>query len=154
RGGRPVHVRRPALPDHRPAGPRKGPRSVPRIRLRARRRLGHDARRDRPPLARASPAGLMFSRSADLYDAVYSFKDYAQEAERVHELVLERRPAASTLLDVACGTGRHLEQLRRWYDVTGIDLDPGLLTVARKRLPDVSLQEGDMRSFDLGRRFD
>jgi SAM-dependent methyltransferase len=96
----------------------------------------------------------VFSRSADLYDAVYSFKDYAQEAERVHELIEERRPGARTLLDVACGTGKHLEQLRRWYEVTGVDLDPGLLAVARERLPDVALHEGDMRSFDLGRRFD
>ncbi len=96
----------------------------------------------------------MFTRSADLYDAVYSFKDYAQEAERVHELIQERRPGARTLLDVACGTGKHLEQLRRWYDVTGVDLDPNLLAVARERLPDVSLHGGDMRSFDLGGRFD
>jgi SAM-dependent methyltransferase len=96
----------------------------------------------------------VFSRSADLYDAVYSFKDYAQEAGRVHELIEERRPGARTLLDVACGTGKHLEQLRRWHDVTGVDLDPNLLAVARERLPDVALHEGDMRSFDLGRRFD
>jgi SAM-dependent methyltransferase len=96
----------------------------------------------------------MFSRSADLYDAVYSFKDYAQEAERVHEVIEERRPGARTLLDVACGTGKHLEQLRRWYDVTGVDLDPNLLAVAQERLPDVPLHEGDMRSFDLARRFD
>jgi len=96
----------------------------------------------------------MFTRSADLYDAVYAFKDYAQEAERVHELIEERRPGARTLLDVACGTGKHLEQLRRWYDVTGVDLDPNLLAVARERLPDVPLHENDMRSFDLGRRFD
>jgi SAM-dependent methyltransferase len=96
----------------------------------------------------------MFTRSADLYDAVYSFKNYEQEAERVHELIEERRPGARTLLDVACGTGKHLEQLERWYDVTGVDLDPNLLAVARERLPDVPLHQADMRSFDLGRRFD
>jgi len=72
----------------------------------------------------------------------------------VHELIQERRPGARTLLDVACGTGKHLEQLRRWFDVTGVDLDPNLLEVARERLPDVALHAGDMRSFDLGRRFE
>ena len=65
----------------------------------------------------------MFSRSAEIYDTVYSFKDYAAEAERVNELIQSRRPGAASLLDVACGTGKHLEQLRRWYAVEGVDLD-------------------------------
>ena len=82
----------------------------------------------------------MFSNSARIYDAVYSFKDYRAEAERVHELIQERSPGASSLLDVACGTGKHLEQFRRWYpDVAGVDLDEGLVEVARERLDDVPL---------------
>jgi SAM-dependent methyltransferase len=96
----------------------------------------------------------VFSRSARIYDAVYSWKDYAGESARVHELVQARKPGASTLLDVACGTGTHLAELRRWYRCEGLDLDPELLAVARERLPDVPLHEGDMRDFDLGRRFD
>jgi SAM-dependent methyltransferase len=96
----------------------------------------------------------MFSRSAHIYDAIYSFKDYAAEAERVHELIAERAPGAKTLLDVACGTGTHLEQLARWYEIEGLDLDAGLLEVARERLPGVPLHEADMASFDLGRTFD
>jgi SAM-dependent methyltransferase len=96
----------------------------------------------------------VFSRSARIYDAVYSWKDYAGEAARVHELVQARKPGAATLLDVACGTGTHLAELRRWYRCEGIDLDADLLAVARERLPDVPLHQGDMRDFDLGRRFD
>lgn len=96
----------------------------------------------------------VFERSATLYDLVYGFKDYAGEAARVETIVRERRTTAHSLLDVACGTGRHLEHLRRWFDVAGIDLDPGLLAVARERLPGVPLHEADMRSFDLGRIFD
>jgi SAM-dependent methyltransferase len=97
----------------------------------------------------------MFSNSARIYDAVYAFKDYAAEAERVHELIQERTPGASSLLDVACGTGKHLEQFRRWYpDVAGVDLDEGLIEIARERLDDVPLHLADMTSFDLGRKFD
>ena len=40
----------------------------------------------------------MFSRSAHLYDAIYSFKDYAGEAETLRALVEERAPGARTLL--------------------------------------------------------
>ncbi|MFN2469705.1 MAG: class I SAM-dependent methyltransferase [Gaiellaceae bacterium] len=96
----------------------------------------------------------MFSRSARLYDAIYSWKDYQAEAERLHALVQERAPGARTLLDVACGTGAHLAELRRWYEVEGLDLDPALLAVARERLPGVPLHEADMTDFDLGRTFD
>jgi SAM-dependent methyltransferase len=96
----------------------------------------------------------MFTRSARFYDAVYSFKDYEREAAQIDELTKSRNPSAATLLDVACGTGKHLEQLQHLYRVEGLDLDPVLLEVARERLPDVPLHEGDMTSFDLEREFD
>lgn len=96
----------------------------------------------------------MFRQSARIYDAVYAWKDYAGESARVHALVQARKPGAATLLDVACGTGAHLAELRRWYRCEGLDLDPELLAVARERLPDLPMQQGDMRDFDLGRRFD
>ncbi|MEJ7803674.1 MAG: class I SAM-dependent methyltransferase [Candidatus Limnocylindria bacterium] len=96
----------------------------------------------------------MFDKSAELYDLFYNWKDYRAEAEKVRELVAARNPHARTLLDVACGTGSHLVHLRDWYTVEGIDLDPGLLTVAARRLPEVTLHEADMREFDLRRTFD
>jgi len=96
----------------------------------------------------------VFSRSARLYDAIYaSIRDYPREAAALNRLIQEHRPSARTLLDVACGTGAHLEHLSG-YEVEGLDLDPEMLAVARERLPDVPFHEGDMVAFDLGRRFD
>ena len=96
----------------------------------------------------------MFSRSARIYDAIYaSVRDYPREAAELDRLIQERRPGARTLLDVACGTGAHLEHLEG-YEVEGLDLDPEMLAVARERLPDVPFHEGDMAAFDLGERFD
>ena len=96
----------------------------------------------------------MFSRSARIYDAIYaSIRDYPREAAELDRLIQERRPGARTLLDVACGTGAHLEHLEG-YGVEGLDLDPEMLAVARERLPDVPFYEGDMAAFDLGERFD
>ncbi|OAI39763.1 hypothetical protein AYO39_02505 [Actinobacteria bacterium SCGC AG-212-D09] len=92
--------------------------------------------------------------TVEVYDALYSHKDYAAEAGAVHELIQDRCPSARTLLDVACGTGKHLERLKTWYDVEGVDLERQLLAVAAARLPGVRLHEADMRGFDLGRRFD
>ena len=97
---------------------------------------------------------LVFRRSARLYDAVYaSIRDYPREAAELDRLIQERRPGARTLLDIACGTGAHLEHLTG-YEVEGLDLDPEMLGVARERLPNVPLHEGDMADFELRKRFD
>jgi len=97
----------------------------------------------------------VFEHSARVYDLLYSFKDYEAEALDLTTLIRERNPGAASLLDVACGTGKHLELLRATFpDVAGVDLDDGLLAVAHERLPDVPLTRGDMRTFDLGRTFD
>ena len=97
----------------------------------------------------------MFSESAELYDRIYAWKDYPAEAARVRELVMAAGGRGEgTLLDVACGTGLHLQALRAHYAVEGVDLELGLIEAARRRLPDVPLHLADMRDFDLGRRFD
>lgn len=97
----------------------------------------------------------MFDKSSDLYDLIYDkFKDYAAESDHVNRLIQQEVPGARTLLDVACGTGRHLEHLTKHNECTGLDIDPGLLEVARPRNPGMELVVGDMTDFNLGRRFD
>ena len=96
-----------------------------------------------------------YGRSAELYDAIYGFKDYAAESQRVAQLIQERRAGARTLLDVACGTGKHLEHLRDHYDVEGLDASAEMLAVAARRLPGVPLHRADMfADWSLGRAFD
>jgi SAM-dependent methyltransferase len=97
---------------------------------------------------------MSYTSRPELYDLEYSFKDYAGEVETIERMVRERNADATTLLDVACGTGKHLEQLSTRFECEGADLDQGLLEVARKRVPGVPLHHADMRDFDLGRQFD
>jgi ubiquinone/menaquinone biosynthesis C-methylase UbiE len=82
----------------------------------------------------------VFSRSARIYDAVYSWKEYGRETALVYDLVQARKPGAQTLLDVACGTGAHLAELVRWYRCEGLDLEPELLAVACERLREIPLE--------------
>jgi SAM-dependent methyltransferase len=97
----------------------------------------------------------MFRKSQRFYDAVYAWKDYSSEVDRLDRIIRERHSSARTLLDVACGTGKHLELLRHRYRVEGLDLDPEMLAIAGRRLgPDVPLHAGDLAGFDLGRQFD
>jgi SAM-dependent methyltransferase len=99
----------------------------------------------------------MYDAAAQAYDVLHAArrKDYAGEAARVAGLVRERRPDAQSLLDAACGTGGHLRFLRQQFDeVEGVDGSPAMLARARERVPGVPLHHGDLRTFDLGRRFD
>lgn len=98
----------------------------------------------------------MFHGTAHVYDLIYEAagKDYARESADLHDLIQARVPGARSLLDVACGTGGHLRHLRRWYDVTGVDVDPAMVDQARTRLPGVTVVEGDMRTLAVDGRFD
>ena len=96
----------------------------------------------------------MHTRSARYYDSLYAFKDYAVAARKLIDLLDARNPRARSLLDVACGSGRHLEFLRDRYDVEGVDINPTLVQLARARCPGVPIHEADMRHLELGRRFD
>lgn len=97
---------------------------------------------------------------ADAYDRTYAFfKDYSQEAGFVRDAIRAFRPAARTVLDIACGTGTHIIELARMgFVVAGLDLDPDILQVARRKAQAqevaVELFQGDMRAFQLPRRFD
>ena len=95
-----------------------------------------------------------YGDSASVYDALCAHKDYAAAAAEIVDLVRRLNPGASTLLDVGCGTGRHLEHLRHSFEVDGLDRSPQMLELARDRCPGVEFHRGDLRDFDLGRRFD
>jgi SAM-dependent methyltransferase len=99
-------------------------------------------------------AAAFYSHSAGLFDLRYSQKNYESEAAMLSRLLDRIQPGGTTLLDVACGTGSHLAHLRGRYDVEGIDRNRDLLGIARERLGDVPLHEGEMTGFDLGRSFD
>jgi SAM-dependent methyltransferase len=97
----------------------------------------------------------MYTKSAPWYDAIYGFKDYRAESERVQALLEERLGrSGGSLLDVACGTGEHLRYLQHHFRVEGLDLNEAMLAIAREKLPEVPLQRADMLDFDLGRRYD
>jgi SAM-dependent methyltransferase len=94
---------------------------------------------------------------ARYYDLVYGDKPYDEEARFVLarlEGVLGRRP--NTLLDLACGTGRHaVEFVELGIDVTGVDVNPELIERARDRLPGAEFVVQNMAELDLGEaRFD
>jgi ubiquinone/menaquinone biosynthesis C-methylase UbiE len=98
---------------------------------------------------------FVFSHTQSLYDAIYSWKDYSRDARALRKWIASCGiPEGASLLDVACGTGAHVPHLRFSYDVEGLDLDAGMLKIARERNPGITFHQGDMVDFDLGKKFD
>lgn len=87
------------------------------------------------------------------YDAVTG--DSAAETEFIHALIEQHHSQAKTLLDLACGTGGMSALLAGAYQVSGLDISPGMLAVAREKLPaGTPLYQADMTCFRLDVKFD
>ena len=88
------------------------------------------------------------------YDKLYASKDYAGECDALLRILRERQANTSSLLDAACGTGRHIAHLRPHFtQVAGFDVCDEQLVHARQANPGVSFWQADMASFQLGRTF-
>ena len=97
----------------------------------------------------------MYKGLAKYYDLIYSWKDYKGEAEKVRALIAKYKQSdGNSLLEVACGTGKHLQYLRDGFQYTGLDLNDGMLKIARKRFPSTRFEKGNMINFNLGKKFD
>lgn len=81
--------------------------------------------------------------------------EYARYCEHVTGLIRRHsRIPATTLLDIGCGGGKNVLNLRQECTVTGLDLSPAMLAQARALNPDCTFVQGDMRTCRLGRTFD
>lgn len=89
---------------------------------------------------------------ARFYDPVQG--DRAEHAAYVRTLMDRHHPAARTVLELACGTGSILKQLRPDFEVTGVDLSPTMLAIAAEKVPEARLMHADMTKVSLGETFD
>jgi SAM-dependent methyltransferase len=93
----------------------------------------------------------LYTSDAELYDIAFEW-----DIEEEVDWLLERLGGPNSVLEPGCGSGRMLEPLlRRGIDVTGIDLSPEMIELARARLHGAGeVCVADMADFDLGRTFD
>lgn len=97
----------------------------------------------------------MYKEFADIYDLIYSFKDYKKEVKKIKKLIKKYKSTdGSELLDVACGTGKHLQYFKDSFICTGVDINEGMLNVAKNKVKGVIFKQADMVNFDLNNEFD
>ncbi len=97
----------------------------------------------------------MYKELAKYYDLIYHWKDYEKEALRIKEIIKKYQNSnVNKLLDVACGTGKHLEYFKENYSCTGIDLNEEMIDIAKVNIGDVSFIQADMIDFKLNDTYD
>ena len=97
----------------------------------------------------------IFRSLAKYYDLFYSWKSYEKEAATICALIRAHKTSPGTdLLEVACGTGKHAQQLKDDFKIIGTDLNDAMLRIARQRCPGVTFRRADMVNLNLGRTFD
>lgn len=98
---------------------------------------------------------LLYRELARYYDLIYSFKDYRKEVVRIKALISKyKKSEGKDLLDVACGTGHHLNYLKEEFSCMGVDISNEILKIARNNVKGVVFKQADMMTLNLGREFD
>ena len=73
---------------------------------------------------------------APFYDRFTADYEHEPVLQQIEALAREHGLRGRRLLDVACGTGKSfLPLMRRGYEVTACDISPGMVELARRKLP-------------------
>jgi SAM-dependent methyltransferase len=97
----------------------------------------------------------LYERTAEAWDEVRRGGPVAEERPHL-EGFAEALPGGASVLDMGCGAGIPVARdlIAAGFAVTGIDSAPSLIQRCRERFPGAEWQVCDMRTLDLGRRFD
>ncbi len=94
------------------------------------------------------------------YEIIFGRRDIKKECQFIQELIKKfARRRIDQLLDIACGTGPHMEELMALgYKTAGLDISPEMLTLVKKKLRGkknfLGIYEADMEKFILPKKFD
>lgn len=108
------------------------------------------------PVSEKALAGNLYADLSDYYDQFCAQVDYAGQcafAARVFGGFA--RSGGRDYLDLACGTGQHLQEMTRLGFVpTGLDNSPAMLAQAQARCPQAQLLLCDLATFEQTASFD
>jgi 2-polyprenyl-3-methyl-5-hydroxy-6-metoxy-1,4-benzoquinol methylase len=100
-----------------------------------------------------------FSLEARFYDKIWGRRDYDVDIKFLTDLF--RKYHCRSVIDIGCGTGNHALRLSRLgYRVTGVDVSPTMLKIAKKKDKEAKIRfiQRDMKKLEKvvpkGQRFD
>lgn len=91
-----------------------------------------------------------------IYSEYYDSLEGSQKekSEVLSRIIKKHNPKATSILEIACGTGNILEHLKHDFDVQGLDLSPSMLRIAKNKLQGVPFYKQDMQNFNVDKKFD
>lgn len=97
----------------------------------------------------------MYQKFASIYDLFMEHCDYNSWKQQIYDILEENNIKKGKLLDIGCGTGELLLRIYDKYEVSGLDISPEMLSIAKKKLDcfNVKLYEENMLDFDLSEKF-
>lgn len=87
------------------------------------------------------------------YDKVYADKDYEAESQAVARIIKKTNTNYKKILDMCCGTGKHLSFLQKEFECSGLDINENMIEVAKSRVS-CNFYIGDMKNFVINEKFD
>ena len=97
----------------------------------------------------------LYGEQASWWPLLSAPEDYAEEADIYRRALVEAlEQAPRSLLELGSGGGNNASHMKAHFDITLVDLSPGMLEVSRTLNPECEHFEGDMRTVRLGRQFD
>ncbi len=98
---------------------------------------------------------MSYNELAWIEDILAPPENYKEEALIYVEAIKNQIPDRTiTMLHLGCGAGGHDFHFKRHFSVTGVDISDGMLELAKGKNSEVTYVKGDMRTIDLGRKFD
>jgi SAM-dependent methyltransferase len=97
----------------------------------------------------------LYNELAWTWEVLVSEEEYPSETNFLQKMIEKHKKSpGSGILDVGCGAGHHGLFLKGDYEIVGVDGSEKMLKLARKRNPDLAYHLGDVRTFQLNRKFD
>ncbi len=97
----------------------------------------------------------MYDKFAEIYDLIYSFLDYDKSVGMLKNLIENHKlSSGNKLLDIGCGTGKHINFFKNDFSCTGVDISKKMLDHAKEKISDVRFIQADMINMDLKEKFD
>lgn len=126
---------------------------------RAGKHAGSALRPEIPPASSVSSepgaAPLLYDALASWWPLLSAPDDYEEEAAFYQQTLIDAcKHPPRHLLELGSGGGNNASHLKAAFDLTLVDLSPGMLEVSRRLNPECEHMQGDMRTVRLEREFD
>ncbi len=96
----------------------------------------------------------MYNSLAEWWPVLSAPEDYYEEAMLFKDILLRADPYTKNVLELGSGGGNNASHMKKYFNITLVDLSKDMLGVSKKLNPDCKHFQGDMRNFRINKIFD